>query len=53
MDKDDHDEYGEFIGRKGFVIKNSRNDGLSIRFENDRVDEFNPAVLKKLEKQEE
>jgi len=50
MDRDDRVEYGAFIGLKGFVIKNTREDGLSIRFGNDRVDEFNPKILKKLEK---
>jgi len=53
MDRLDREEYGEFIGIKGFVIKNSQEDGLSVRFQNDRVDEFNYEILKKLEKPEE
>ena len=53
MDRDDRIEYGHLIGIKGFVIKNTQNDGLSIRFGNDRYDEFNPKVLKKIEKLEE
>ena len=52
MDKDDIEEYGKLIGLKGFVIKNTKNEGLSIRFGNDRYDEFNSKVLKKLEKDE-
>lgn len=52
MDSDDHEEYGKLLGQKGFVIKNSQEDGLSIRFGNDRFDEFNHEVLKKLEKEE-
>lgn len=52
MDREDYLEYGELVGKKGFVIKNTRLDGLCIRFENDRYDEFNPEVLKKLEKQD-
>jgi hypothetical protein len=52
MNKDDYEEYGDFIGIKGFVIKNSKELGLSIRFGNDRVDEFNPSVLVKLKKEE-
>jgi len=50
MNRDDYEEYKEVVGKKGFVIKNTRSDGLSIRFEDDRYDEFNPKVLKKLEK---
>lgn len=53
MNKDDRGEFGEYIGIKGFVIKNSKEEGLSIRFKNDRVDEFNPKILKKLSKPEE
>lgn len=52
MDRDDYAEYGHLVGIKGFVIKNTQNDGLSIRFGNDRYDEFNPAVLMKLDKLE-
>lgn len=50
MNSDDREEYGVLIGKKGFVIKNTINDGLSIRFDNDRYDEFNEKVLKKLYK---
>jgi hypothetical protein len=53
MDKDDYEEYGHLVGIKGFVIKNTQNDGLSIRFGNDRYDEFNPAVLMKLTREDE
>lgn len=53
MDRDDREEYGAFIGIKGFVIKNSKDAGLSIRFGNDRVDEFNHKVLMKLNKPDE
>ena len=53
MNRDDREEYGDFIGIKGFVIKNSREAGLSVRFGNDRVDEFNPKVLMKLSKPDE
>lgn len=53
MDRDDREEYGKLIGIKGFVIKNSKEDGLSIRFGNDRIDEFNHKVLMKLSKLEE
>jgi len=53
MDRDDRQEYGELIGIRGFVIKNTRDAGLSIRFGNDRVDEFNPKVLMKLDKPDE
>jgi len=52
MDREDHIEYGELVGKRGFVIKNTRNDGLSIRFEDDRYDEFNPKILIKLDKPE-
>lgn len=52
MDRDDREEYGHLVGIKGFVIKNTQNDGLSIRFGNDRYDEFNPKVLMKLDKLE-
>lgn len=52
MDREDHQEYGHLVGQRGFVIKNTRADGLSIRFGNDRYDEFNPKVLKKLFKPE-
>ena len=52
MDSDDHIEYGKLLGQKGFVIKNSREDGLSIRFGNDRFDEFNHEVLRKLGEQD-
>ncbi|MEK6829504.1 MAG: hypothetical protein AABY15_05205 [Nanoarchaeota archaeon] len=52
MDSDDHAEYGNLLGQKGFVIKNSREDGLSIRFGNDRYDEFNHKVLRKLGEQD-
>jgi len=53
MNRDDREEYGDFIGIRGFVIKNSKDAGLSIRFGNDRVDEFNPKVLMKLNKPDE
>lgn len=53
MNRDDYEEYKDFVGIKGFVIKNSREDGLSIRFQNDRIDEFNPKVLMKLTREDE
>lgn len=53
MDKDDHEEYGHLLEQRGFVIKNSREDGLSIRFGKDRYDEFNHKVLQKLFKPDE
>lgn len=52
MARADRLEYGELIGKKGFVIKNSKDAGLSIRFEDDRHDEFNHAILMKLSKPE-
>ncbi len=52
MQRADYIEYGELVGKKGFVIKNSRDEGLSIRFENDRHDEFNHSILIKLSKPE-
>ncbi len=48
MDRDDYVEYGKLLGQKGFVIKNTREDGLCLRFGNDRHDEFNPKILRKL-----
>jgi hypothetical protein len=53
MNRDDREEYGSLIGQRGFVIKNTSGDGLSVRFGNDRYDEFNPKVLRKLDKPEE
>jgi len=52
MNRDDREEFGEYVGIMGFVIKNSKEDGLSIRFKSERVDEFNPQILKKQEKQD-
>ena len=52
MNKYDREDYGQFVGIRGFVIKNSREDGISVRFQNDRVDEMEPKILKKLTKDE-
>jgi len=52
MNGDDYTEYGELIGKKGFVIKNNQEDGICLRFDNERFDEFNPDILIKLENKE-
>ena len=48
MDSEDRKEYGSLVGQKGFVIKNNQEDGICLRFGNDRYDDFNPDILVKL-----
>lgn len=48
MHKDDYSEYGDIVGKKGFVIKNTTNDGLCVRFGSDRYDDIPFDIIKKL-----
>jgi hypothetical protein len=48
MHRDDFAEYSKFVGKKGFVIKNSIDDGLCVRFENDRVNDIPHNIVRKL-----
>lgn len=49
MDEADRMEYGKLIGQKGYIIKNDREEGISIRFGNARYDDFEPSILRKLD----
>lgn len=48
MHKDDYFEYGKVVGQKGFVIKNSTEDGLCVRFGNDRYNDVPHNIVRKL-----
>ena len=52
MDQADKSEFGHLIGQRGFVIKNSQQDGICLRFGNDRYDDFEPDILMKISKPE-
>lgn len=48
MSRSDHSEFESILGEKGFVIKNTEESGICIRFNGKRYDDFEPGILRRL-----